>query len=116
MSEDINDYQITPSDLGCGPEPENDPGVVEEAIGSGETKVPVPKSFKHIPFAVKQRARKLYDSFDQRDMAFEDFCVELYALQSPALMQADLHNMVMEKQDRSRLAFANQRNIKRNLN
>ena len=49
-------------------------------------------------------------------MSFEDFCIELYALESPKLMQADLHNIVIEKQDRSRLAFANQRNIERNLN
>ena len=116
MSEDLENYQITPDDLGCMGEPENDPGVVEEAVGSGETKAPVPKSFASIPFEVKQRARKLYDSFDQKDMSFEEFCVELYALESPKLMQTDLHNMVMEKQDRSRLAFANQRNIERNLN
>ncbi|KKN48409.1 hypothetical protein LCGC14_0653560, partial [marine sediment metagenome] len=45
MSDDINDYQITPSDLGCGPEPENDPGVVEEAVESGAEKKEVRKSF-----------------------------------------------------------------------
>ncbi|KKL53644.1 hypothetical protein LCGC14_2235420, partial [marine sediment metagenome] len=31
MSEDINDYQITPDDLGCGPEPENPAGLVEQS-------------------------------------------------------------------------------------
>ena len=114
MSEDINDYQITPEDLGCMGEEENPPGLVEETIG--ETKTPVPKSFKHIPFEVKKRARKLYDGFDQKDMPFEEFCVELYALESPKLMQADLHNMVMEKQDRSRLAFANMHKMKQSMN
>ena len=116
MGEDINDYQITPDDLGCGPEPENDPGVVEEAIGSGVEKKEVRKSFAYIPFEQKKRARKLYDGFTVKDMSFEDFCIELYALESLKLMQADLHNLIMEKQDRSRLAFANQRNIERNLN
>ncbi len=114
MSDDIEDYQIIPEDLGCLGEKEIDDGVKEEAVG--ETKPSAPKSFKHIPFVVKQRARKLYDGFDQKDMPFEEFCVELYALESPKLMQADLHNMVMEKQDRSRLAFANMHKMKQSMN
>ena len=117
MGEDLSDYKITPEDLGCLGEPENDPGVVEEAIGpdAAEKKL-VPKSFASIPFEIKQRARKLYDGFDDKDMPFEDFCVELYALESPALMQADLQEIVLEKQDRCRQQFANQRNIERGMN
>ncbi len=115
MSDNIEDYQITPDDLGCGPEPENPAGLVEQSDVAAP-KTPVPKSFNHIPFAVKQRAHKLYDQFEKKDMSFEDFCVQLYALESPKLMQADLHNIVMEKQDRSRQQFASQRNIERNLN
>ena len=115
MSEDIEDYQITPDDLGCLGEPECDPGVKEET-----QKVEKPRrlSFEHIPLKKKKRARKLYDAFEgeAKDMSFEDFCIELYALESPKLMQADLHNIVMEKQDRSRLAFANQHRIDRNMN
>ena len=114
MGEDLENYEITPEDLGCLGEEENPAGLVEEAIG--ETKTPVPKSFKHIPFAVKQRARKLYDQFEKKDLSFEDFCVQLYALESPKLMQADLQKIVLEKQDRNRLAFANQHNIEKNLN
>ncbi len=114
MSEDIEDYQITPDDLGCMGEAENPPGLVEETIGKTKTKAPA--SFEYIPFEVKKRARKLYDGFKTKDMNFEDFCCDLYALESPRLMQADLHNIVMEKQDRSRLAFANQRNIEKNMN
>ncbi len=116
MSDDINDYQITPSDLGCGPEPENDPGVVEEAVESGAEKKEVRKSFACIPFEQKKRAKKLYDNCYPKDMSFEDFCIELYALESPALMQADLQDMVLERQDRCRQQFANQRNIEGNLN
>lgn len=116
MGENLENYEVTPEDLGCMGEPENDPGVVEEAVGSGVEKKEVRKSFASIPFEVKQRARKLYDGFDDKDMSFEDFCVELYALQSPALMQADLQKIVLEKQDRCRLAFANQHRIDRNLN
>ncbi len=115
MSENLEDYQITPDDLGCGPEPENPAGLVEQS-GMTTPKTPVPKSFNHIPFAVKQRAHKLYDQFEKKDMSFEAFCCELYALESPKLMQADLHNIVMEKQDRCRQQFATQRNIERNLN
>lgn len=116
MSEDLENYEVTPDDLGCMGEQENDPGVVEEAIGSGVEKKEVRKSFACIPFEQKKRARKIYDGFAVKNMSFEDFCCELYALESPKLMQADLHNIIMEKQDRSRLAFANQRNIDRNLN
>ncbi len=115
-NEDLSDYQVTPDELGCMGEQENDPGVVEEAVGSGAEKKEVRKSFANIPFEQKKRARKLYDSFDDKDMSFEDFCIELYALESPALMQADLRNIIMEKQDRCRQQFATQRNIERNLN
>ena len=113
MDEDLSDYQITPEDLGCLGERENDPGVVEEAVGPAAEKKPVPESFASIPFKVKQRARKLYDSFDDKDMSFEEFCTELYALQSLALMQADLQDIVLERQNRCRQQFANQRNIER---
>ncbi len=116
MGEDLSDYQITPEDLGCLGEAENDPGVVEEAVGPAIEKKPIPKSFASIPFEVKKRARKLYDSFDDKDMSFEEFCTELYALESPALMQADLHNIVMEKQNRCRRQFASQHDIEENLN
>lgn len=116
MPDDLENYKITPDDLGCLGEPENDPGVVEEAVGSDKTKVPVPKSFKHIPFEVKKRARKLYDSFDQKDMSFEEFCTELYALESPALMQADLRGMITEKHDRLRTQAANMHTMKRIMN
>ena len=97
MSEDLSDYKITPDDLGCMGEQEIDPGVVEEAVGSGATEKKVPKSFASIPFEVKQRARKLYDQFEKKDMSFEDFCVQLYALESPKLMQADLKGIIEQK-------------------
>ena len=116
MSKDLENYEITPEDLGCLGEQENDPGVVEEAVGAGAEKKEIRKSFASIPFEQKKRARKIYDGFEKKDMSFEDFCIELYALESPALMQADLHNIVMEKQNRCRQQFANQQNIDRNLN
>ncbi len=116
MGENLENYKVTPDDLGCMGEQENDPGVVEEVIGPNVEKKEVRKSFACIPFEQKKRARKIYDGFTVKDMSFEDFCIELYALESPKLMQADLHNIIMEKQDRSRLAFANQRNIEKNLN
>ncbi|KKK83106.1 hypothetical protein LCGC14_2796690, partial [marine sediment metagenome] len=45
MGEDLSDYQVTPEDLGCLGERENDPGVVEEAVESGAEKKEVRKSF-----------------------------------------------------------------------
>ncbi|MEK0338559.1 MAG: hypothetical protein QQN41_14110, partial [Nitrosopumilus sp.] len=72
MNEDLSDYQVTPDELGCMGEKEIDDGVKEES--TVEKEVPIPKSFEHIPFAVKQRARKLYDTFegDAKDMSFVD--------------------------------------------
>ncbi len=116
MGEDLENYEITPEDLGCMGEQENDPGVVEEAVGSGAEKKEVRKSFMSISLGQKKRAKKIYDGFAVKDMSFEDFCIELYALESPTLMQADLHNIIMEKQDRCRQQFATQRNIEKNLN
>ena len=116
MGEDLSDYQVTPEDLGCLGERENDPGVVEEAVESGAEKKEVRKSFATIPFEQKKRAKKIYDGFAVKDMSFEDFCIELYALESPALMQADLQDIVLEKQDRCRQQFASQRNIEKHLN
>ncbi len=118
FEDDFGIEDIIPEDLGCMGEQEIDPGVKEDAAASGETKTPTPKSFEHIPFEVKKRAHKLYETFEgeAKDMPFEDFCIELYALESPALMQEDLQRVVSEKQDRSRQAFANARNIERNLN
>ncbi len=115
MGEDLENYEVTPEDLGCLGERENDPGVVEESTVPVEKK-PARKSFAQIPFEVQKRARKLYDSFEKKDMPFEDFCVELYALESPALMQADLQKVVLEKQDRARMQFANQHRIDRSMN
>lgn len=114
MPDDLENYEITPEDLGCLGEQENPPGLVEETVG--KTKVPVPKSFKHIPFEKKKHARKLYDAIDDKDMSFEDFCIALYALQSPALMQADLQDVIMEKQGRNRAMAANLRNVEQRRN
>ncbi len=116
MGEAFENYEITPNDLGCMGEEENPAGLVEETVGPGVEKKEVRKSFASVPFKKKKKARKLYDTIDDKDMSFEDFCVELYALQSPALMQADLQKIVLEKQDRSRQMFANQRNIDKHLN
>ena len=116
MGEDLENYDITPEDLGCLGERENDPGVVEEAVGSGAEKKVVPKSFASIPFEVKKRARKLYDGFEKKDMPFEEFCIELYAIESPALMQADLQSMMGQKHEGYRKQAAMNHAMKQNMN
>lgn len=116
MDDSLENYEITPEDLGCLGEKEIDGGVKEAAVESDETKTPIPKSFASIPFKVKKRARKLYDSFDDKDMPFEEFCTELYALESPALMQADLQSIITEKEDRNRMQAANMHNMKQSMN
>lgn len=85
---------ITPDDLGCLGEKEIDDGVLEE------TPEPVKKvspSFEAIPFDKRKTFRKLYDQFDDKDMPFEEFCIELYAIQSPGLMQHDLGGIIDQK-------------------
>ena len=116
MSDNIEDYEITPNDLGCMGEEENPPGLVEETVAPGETKVLTPKSFEHIPFEVKKRAHKLYETFEKKDMPFENFCVELYALESPKLMQADLAGIIEEKHGRNRRMAANLHDITKHSN
>ena len=116
MDDSLENYEITPDELGCMGEQEIDPGVVEEAVGSGAVEKKVPKSFKHIPFAVKQRAHKLYDQFEKKDLSFEDFCVQLYALESPALMQADLKGIIDQKHAGYQQKAAMDHVMKQNMN
>lgn len=117
MSEDLENYEVTPDELGCMGEQEIDPGVVEDAVESGTAeKKEVRKSFASIPFEQKKRARKIYDGFDDKNMSFEAFCIELYALESPSLMQADLRDIITEKEDRLRLQAANTHVIKQSMN
>ena len=85
---------ITPEDLGCMGEQEIDAGVVEE---TQQVAKPSRLSFEQIPFEKRKSFRKLYDQFDEKDMSFEDFCCELYAVQSPGLMQQDLGDIMAQK-------------------
>lgn len=114
MGENLDNYKVTPEDLGCLGEKEIDDGVKEE--NTVETKVPIPKSFEHIPFAAKKRARKIYDDFEKKDMSFEEFCIELYAVESPALMKRDLAEIIEGKHDRNRMQAANTHMIKQSMN
>jgi len=87
--------EITPEMLGCLGEQEIDPGVLEETAS-----VEKPKNlcFENIPFKKRKNFRKLYDGFDKKDISFEEFCIQLYALQSPGLMQQDLAKITNQKQ------------------
>jgi hypothetical protein len=115
MGENLDDYQITPSDL--GQDPENDPGVVEEAIASGsEKKQPISPCFKAIPFEAQKGYRKLWDGFEVKDMPFEDFAIEMHFTSSPLLLQRDLARITDEKQQGYRRMAANLHDIKKNLN
>ena len=119
MSEDLDSYKITPSDL--GQDPENDPGVVEEAIASAggqeqKQKQPIPKCFSAIPFEVRKKYRKLWDSFEIKDMSFEDFAIELYCVESPTMMQQDLGRIIQQKQTGNRNMAANLNKIRQVLN
>ena len=116
MSDDLRDYEITPEDLGCMGEQEVDPGVVEEAVGSGETNQPISPCFEHIPFENKKKYRKLYDSFDEKDMSFEDFCIEMFAMTSPKMMQQELSGMLDMREGRGRTMLANKQAIERSMN
>ena len=114
MGENLDDYQITPSDL--GQDPENEPGVVEEAVASGEKKQPISKCFTAIPFEAQKKYRELYDTFEQKDMSFEDFAIEMHFMQSPAMLQRDLARITDQKQQGNRTMAANLHKMKQSLN
>jgi len=91
---------ITPEMLGCLGEPECDPGIKEEAVGSGSAEKPKARCFESIPFEQRKLYHKFYHEFfepDARDISFEEFAVELYALSSPMLMQQDLSKVMDQK-------------------
>lgn len=91
--EDYKMEDITPEELGCLGEREIDDGVLEESV---PVKKPKSRCFENVPFESRKLYRKFYDEFftpEGRDMTFENFAIELYALSSPALMQQDLSGM-----------------------
>ena len=116
MGEDLENYEITPEDLGCMGEKEIDGGVVEEAVASGEPKQPINPCFEHIPFEKRKMFRKLYDTFEKKDMSFEDFCVEMCAVTSQGLMQQDLSQIISDKQMGNTRMAANKHAINRSMN
>ena len=116
MSENLDDYQVTPSDL--GQDPGLDEGVLEEAItsGSSEPEKPVSKCFQAIPFAARKKYRQLYDAFDKKDMTFEDFATEMHFISSPGMMRQDLKDIIDQRHQGNRRMAANLHNINKNLN
>ncbi len=115
MGEDLDKYEITPSDL--GQDPELDEGVLEEAVASGsEPKQPISPCFEKIPFKNRQIYRKMYDAIEIKDMSFEDFAIELHFTQSPAMMQRDLGRIMEKKQQGNRRMAADLHNINKHLN
>ena len=118
MSDDLRDYEITPDDLGCMGEKEIDPGVMEEAVTSGSAGLnsPIPLSFQSIPMDNRRAYRKLYDGFERKDMSFEDFCVEMFAMSSPTMMQHDLGKMMGMRENRNQIMTANKHAIEKSMN
>ena len=118
MSEDLENYEITAEDLGCLGEQEVAPGVMEEAVTSGSAgpNSPTPLSFQSIPMENRRAYRKLYDGFERKDMSFEDFCVEMFAMSSPTMMQHDLDKMMGMRENRNQIMAANKQAIEQSLN
>ncbi len=115
MGENLDNYEITPSDM--GQDPENDPGVVEEAIASGsEPKQPISPCFEKIPFENRKTYRKLYDTFDKKDMLFEEFAIEMYFVSSPTMLKRDMGRIMQQKQMGNANMSANLSQIKHGLN
>jgi hypothetical protein len=93
----INEFDgITPEDLGCMGEQEIAPGVKEEN-GFAVEKKPVNLCFKFIPQENRKAYWKLYEQFENKDMSFEDFAVEMHSINSPVLMQKDLEKLIDQK-------------------
>lgn len=102
--DDMNMVDITPEDLGCLGEKEIDDGVLEETqpIEKPGKKLSMAAVFEKIPLEKRKKYRKFYDEFftpEGRDMSFENFCVEMYLLESPLKMQYDLQEITAQKED-----------------
>lgn len=59
-----------------------------------------------------QRIRALFDSFEKKDMSFEDFLAEFTGATSPKKLREDLQMVQMEKHKRTEIDNA----LKANLN
>ena len=104
VSDDMNMEDITPEDLGCLGEREVDDGVLEEPqpIEKPGKKLSLAAVFEKIPLEKRKKYRKFYDDFftpEGRDMSFEEFCVEMYLIESPLKMQYDLQEITAQKHD-----------------
>ena len=95
-----NEFEnIDVNELGCLGEQEIDAGVKEvESVGKAQ---PTTKDeiFASIPHEVKKTYRKIYDGFEFKDMAFDEFCVEMAMLSNPGLMQRDMSRMIDQKHE-----------------
>lgn len=114
MGENLDDYKITPSDL--GQDPENPPGVVEDAIGSGVQKQPISPCFLKIPFKNRKAYREIWEGFEIKDMSFEDFAIEMFFASSPTMMRRDLAKVIDQKHQGNRRMAASLHDINKNLN
>ncbi len=104
MADEMNMEDITPEDLGCMGEKEIDDGVLEETkpIEKPGKKLSLAAVFEKIPLDNRKKYRKFYDEFftpEGRDISFEEFCVEMYLLESPLKMQYDLQEIIAQRQD-----------------
>ncbi len=104
VSEDMDMTDITPEDLGCMGEKEIDDGVLEETkpIEKPGKKLSLMAVFGKIPLENRKKYRKFYDEFftpEGKDLSFEEFCVEMYLLESPLKMQYDLREITAQKHD-----------------
>ncbi len=90
-----NEFEdIDVNELGCMGEKEIDPGVREETGFVTKKQTAVKLCFKHIPEQNRKAYWRLYEQFDNKDMSFEEFALEMHAINSPTLMQADLEKVM----------------------
>ena len=101
VSNEMNMEDITPEDLGCMGEQECDPGVKEEPLEKfSKANTPTTKAeiFRTIPHETKKAFKKLYDGFAQKDIPFDEFCVEMMMMSNPGVMQSTLMKITEQKQ------------------
>ena len=99
-NEDFKQEDITPEDLGCMGEEEVPEGVKEPTGQPAGKAQPTTKDeiFASIPHEKKKSYRKIYDGFEQKDMPFDEFCVEMAMMSNPGIMQRDIGKIVNQKQ------------------
>lgn len=116
-NDDMKFEDITANEMGCMGEDEVPDGVKEPTQPIKPQPTTKEGIFASIPHGQKKSYRKLYDGFENKDMPFDEFCIEMTMLSNPGLLQNSLGKVMGQKQmGQARQAGIDYAMKKKNLN